>query len=74
MKRLRIWFWRSLSDLFSLGVQWACLHAVKACGCDSCRLQFDPIAREAAVRRMFERAFAEAGGGQMAGKPDDRPS
>lgn len=70
MKRVRIWFWRSLGNLFAVLSSGAHNRAARVCGCESCRLQYDRPYREQLVRDMVKRAL----GGTDAPAPDRRPS
>lgn len=53
MKRLRMWFWRSLADLFALLATSCRIRRARACGCEACRLQYDQAFREQTIRNMF---------------------
>jgi hypothetical protein len=55
MKSLRLWFWRSVETLLAIGVQFARIRSARVCGCDNCRILYDPKRREELVKDMFTR-------------------
>lgn len=70
MRRARAWAWKRVARGAAWMVRWASVRAAKACGCDVCRLLYDPRMQARAVEAILAREM----GGAAPARPDRRPS